>query len=59
MTRQREYSRDPLDILIEREERTCKGCSYEKTERVFDVKIKICAKGRRYGKKCSNYKERE
>lgn len=59
MTRQRDYGRDPLDILIEREERTCKGCAFERKERVFDVKIKICAKGRRHGKKCTNYKERE
>lgn len=59
MTLKSEYSRDPLKILIEREERTCKGCVFERTERVFEIKIVTCVKLRRHGKRCVLFKERD
>lgn len=53
MTRQRDYGRDPLEILIEREGRTCKGCSFAKIawDRWF------CNKDRNFGQRCKNYIE--
>lgn len=55
---QRRY-RDPLEQMIAQESRGCKGCVFERTEKVFDKVIMICSKGRKHGKKCVNYKERE
>ena len=47
--------RDPLLVLIERENGTCKGCA--NTLIVFDKKI--CAKSitGKYGRRCSAYAE--
>lgn len=39
----RQYSRDPLDILIEEESRTCKGCKHDKSEMVFGKVLFSCA----------------
>lgn len=59
MTLQREYGRDPLEILIEREERSCTGCKHERKEKMFGVIIMTCKKDRKHGKKCTHYKEKE
>lgn len=59
--RQYEYSRDPCEILIAREDaaarRSCNGCVH--TVIVFDHKI--CGKSLtgRYGHRCSAYIEKE
>lgn len=53
------YSRDPLDILIEAEARTCKGCQFEVKEKIFEVVVTACKKNRKHGKKCTQYKEKE
>lgn len=44
----REYSRDPLEILIERERREtpCKGCKHDNGQMVFGKRVHDCAKGR-------------
>lgn len=44
-----EYSRDPLEILIDRErhETPCKGCRHDDTQTVFGKKVPGCAIGRR------------
>ena len=48
------YYRDPLDLLIAEEERTCKGCVHEAS--VFDTRY--CSVNQRYGKRCKRYDER-
>lgn len=59
--RQYEYSRDPCEILISREDaaarRSCNGCTH--TLIVFDHRI--CGKSLtgRYGRRCSAYTEKE
>lgn len=53
------HYKDPLEQMIKRESVTCKGCIYSRSEQVFDKVIMICSKGRKHGKKCVNYKERE
>ncbi len=53
------YSRDPLEILIAREARTCKGCAFERVKRVFEIKLVTCSKGRKHGKRCKKYEERK
>lgn len=51
MTRQRDYGRDPLEILIEREGRTCKGCDF--VELIFGRQV--CSAGKSLGRRCKNY----
>lgn len=53
--RQGDYGRDPLIILMERENGTCKGCRHELI--VFDRKV--CAKSitGKHGRRCSAYQE--
>jgi len=50
---------DPLEILLRREQGSCTGCQFDHAERVFGKEIKVCLKGRRHGKKCTKYKEKE
>ena len=47
MTRQHEYSRSPLDILIDRESRTCKGCKHVISMMCFGNLIHACQKGKK------------
>lgn len=58
MTRNFEY-RDPLEILIRREEKTCKGCRYEGWVEVGEKRVKICKIKRTHGNRCKSYEERE
>lgn len=44
---------DPLDILIQDESRTCKGCVFE----MEAFNTKYCDKGKCHGKRCKLYKE--
>lgn len=37
-----EYGMDPLEILMRREERTCKGCAYIDRIRIVDVERQFC-----------------
>jgi hypothetical protein len=56
--------RNPLDILIEQESRTCKGCRYEFKAAAFGAMVAICTyqnaqgKRRQHGKRCRHYCER-
>lgn len=45
--------RDPLDVLINHEARTCAGCRFEKEA----FERKYCDKGKRYGRHCKQYEE--
>lgn len=47
--------RDPLEQLLEREARTCKGCAF--AVKVFDRDT--CSKGKKHGTRCRQYIERE
>lgn len=55
--------RDPLEILIEREAQTCKGCIHQRTERAFGVPITVClktdkdGKQREHGRRCVEYQD--
>lgn len=55
--------RDPLQVLLRREERSCKGCRHEFKAAVFGKTIVVCtkldAKGKRrnHGQRCTAYKE--
>ena len=58
----RDY-RDPLEVLIERESTTCKGCIHQHTEQAFGTTITICkktdknGKPRMHGKRCRDYQD--
>lgn len=53
------YSRDPLDILLERESRSCKGCAHLDTMVILGEQALICNKAKKPTRKCSQYRERE
>jgi hypothetical protein len=55
--------RNPLTVLVEQESRTCAGCVHEqsitlgtgeKRETTF-----FCARGKRYGRRCRFYEEKQ
>ena len=51
--------RDPLQILIEKQERSCHGCKHEERYTIAGKAMFICMKGRRHGRKCKLFKERD
>ena len=51
--------RNPLDVLIAWEKRSCKGCRHLTIERIFGEDHKFCEKRRLPDKKCSQYREKE
>lgn len=57
--------RDPLEILLAREARTCRGCIYQHTERAFGTDVTICTRKndngtrRQHGRRCKDYREDE
>lgn len=53
--RRGDYGRDPLDILIERENGTCKGCKHELI--VFDRRICDRTPTSKHGKRCKHYND--
>lgn len=53
MTLRSEYSRDPLQILLDRESVTCKGCIHIK----IAWTMQLCDLGKKFGKRCKKYIE--
>ena len=55
--------RDPLQILLANEARTCRGCIHRHTDRAFGVDVTVCnktdenGKRRNHGRRCKDYKE--
>lgn len=53
--------RDPLEILLAEEAKTCRGCTSQHTEMVWGAPITICTakddkgKRRNWGKRCKAY----
>jgi hypothetical protein len=51
--------RDPLEVLIAKESRTCKGCAHEVCAefRIGGQKrvYKSCSKSRKHGRRCRQY----
>ena len=50
--------RDPLEIMMNREAKTCKGCRFHEAHSVFDRAIEICRLGRKKLRKCGMYAEK-
>lgn len=50
---------NPLHELIGKENKTCKGCQFQSTEKAFGMVINFCAKGKKNLKRCKQYQERE
>lgn len=53
MTLERWRYGDPLTILLQKEASTCKGCAHAAV--AFDRRY--CDKGKKYGKRCGQYRE--
>ena len=57
------YGRDPLQILIEKEARTCRGCIHQVHAVAFGTAVTICTakdkngKRRNHGRRCKDYRE--
>lgn len=49
---------NPLDILIARESKTCKGCKHELDVVIWGGRTKICQKSKNHGKRCKSFSER-
>jgi hypothetical protein len=55
--------RDPLRILLAREAKTCKGCTHQYRDRIFNQDIVVCTKTdvngkrRHHGRRCKDYNE--
>lgn len=47
--------RNPLDILLASEARSCKGCAH--VDVAFDRQF--CSKGKKYGRRCAAYQEKQ
>jgi hypothetical protein len=47
--------RDPARIYEAKEARSCKGCKFEGSTRMFGQTINFCRKKKRHGMKCSQY----
>jgi hypothetical protein len=52
------FYRDPLEVAMAREARTCKGCVHEQAYELANQKIKICARGRPHGRGCKLFREK-
>lgn len=56
--RQRDF-RDPLEVLLKREEETCKGCRNERVVKAWGEFHTVCRfKARKHGARCEQYEER-
>lgn len=54
---QRDF-RDPLQVLLNKEEETCKGCVNERRIKAFGSVYMICAfKIKKHGTRCDDYEE--
>ena len=51
-------SRDPLDVLISREAKTCKGCKHELEGVIWGSIVTVCTKKQKHGRRCKQYEER-
>lgn len=53
------YYGDPLKRLLDEEAKTCKGCAFEESVKLFGgVSMRYCSKGKKHGKRCKGYQER-
>lgn len=48
---------NPLNVLIHRESKTCKGCIHQSTDKAFGILINFCQKGKKKMVRCSEYQE--
>lgn len=57
--------KDPLEVLIVKENRKCKGCCHEFKASGFGVTMMVCMKldqagrRRRHGERCKDFRERQ
>ncbi len=55
--------RDPLEILLAEEARTCRGCTHQVHAFAFGTAVTICTakdkngKRRNHGRRCKDYRE--
>lgn len=52
-------TRDPLQVAIRREQRSCKGCRYLEVVNIFRLKEQVCMLGTKTLLKCSRYREKK
>jgi hypothetical protein len=55
----RSMARDPAVIYEQQEARTCVGCVYEARVAIGHGWVSHCAIGKRYGRRCARYDERQ
>ena len=57
MALERNAYRNPLDYIIFKESKTCKGCEHKKDLQILGATYELCSLGKEYGKRCKKYKE--
>lgn len=50
--------RDPLEVLMRKESMSCKGCRHHQVVRAFGQDVASCAKRKKLGNRCREYKEK-
>jgi len=50
---------NPLDILIFRESKSCKGCKHHQNLTLLGHVYELCALGKPFGKRCKKYQEKD
>ncbi len=50
---------NPLDVLVEQEARSCKGCRHLDHVRIVGEMVLVCKKGKNPIKRCKKYQEEE
>lgn len=51
--------RDPLEVILADEARTCKGCTHEVRLWFHQQEFKRCSRHRRHGSRCKDYNPEE
>ncbi len=59
MALERNAYKDPMKWLMDKQERSCKGCIHAKPLVILGHSYEACAKGRKFGVKCKLFKESE
>lgn len=48
---------NPLDYMIWKESKTCKGCIHSQPLTILGVTHELCALGKKHGTRCKKYQE--
>lgn len=59
MALERNEYRNPLDYIIFKESKTCRGCQHKKDLTMMGKVYELCSLGKPFGNRCKKYREAE